>query len=334
MLSKTSLLLWQSIMILMFVGMVPCGSTGEICLENGHFTRIAWGCATGLLGLRGGAILNDDEEILRGERERKREKRMTKSVETGCVPVSTQPRQQQARKLVALRSNPSAGAPLPPPGRRPNSAASPNAHDGSLLSEYDDDESIEDVTRKTCLPNCPRCKDTALPKWTEPDDVPIEDELCEALNRARLEVQRQEEGDVSIDAPSLPNAATQVGTANTSAFQFSSRPPQPPALDIGALLAQCKYMEATGTDDKGNKMTDETALRYAEDCEVLLQKVLAKMENGPRFSKEGPSGVATGEWSDVQGLPRNIADFARSMGFKPACVKLFMDGMAARGGFV
>jgi hypothetical protein len=58
------------------------------------------------------------------------------------------------------------------------------------------------------------------------------------------------------------------------------------------------------------------------------------MENGPRFSKEGPSGVASGEWSDVQGLPRNIADFARSMGFKPACVKLFMDGMAARGGFV
>lgn len=28
-----------------------------------------------------------------------------------------------------------------------------------------------------------------------------------------------------------------------------------------ALLAKCKYMEATGTDDEGNKMTEETGRR-------------------------------------------------------------------------
>jgi len=257
--------------------------------------------AVGLLRLRGGAILNEHPDLLLGERERKRDKMEIKKRQhkqaggaTQTATASQTPRQQQGRKLVALRSNPSAGTPLPPPRTRTTAPAA-IGKPGSSLPE-------EDGGENTPLPPW-------VPKFTDVDNVPLEDELSAALARAHLEISRQHLPEVeAFDQAEAPSQA--------------SRAPPQPQLDVQALVAKCKYMEATGTDEDGNKVTAESAHRYDEETRELLKQVLHQMEHAPKCSEEGPAGSATGEWADVQGLSPNVASFGRTMGFKPANVKV------------
>jgi len=84
--------------------------------------------AHGALHLRGGAILNEDPELLRSERERKRVqgqlKRSAQETRRGQGKQSASSLPATGRRLVALRSNPSAGAPLLPRSSRGNNIAS------------------------------------------------------------------------------------------------------------------------------------------------------------------------------------------------------------------
>lgn len=47
------------------------------------------------------------------------------------------------------------------------------------LNTSDDDRAQDDCS-------------SILPEWTDPDGVPLEDELCDAMERARMEIRRQD----------------------------------------------------------------------------------------------------------------------------------------------
>ena len=97
--------------------LLPCGHV------HSHSVRRCWQPeAHGVLNLRGGAILNEDPELLRSERERKREqgqlKRSAQVTRRGQGKQSAASQPATGRRLVALRSNPSAGAPRLPRSSR------------------------------------------------------------------------------------------------------------------------------------------------------------------------------------------------------------------------
>ena len=257
----------------------------------------AFGRAAGMLRLRGGAILNEnvDPQLVRAERQRRgRQVRLSQQVD------QLSPAQNPSRQLVPLRSNPSAGAPRQP--RRKRISRAPASLPDKLFPVQSDD--VEDP------------EDEYLPKWTEPDSVSLEDELQEALQRARLAVKHQDlETEDEVNSQTLPAV---VGNGKVGSEGLA---PQQ-TLDIQALLAKCKYMAATATDEHGNARTQETVDRWAAECEDLMKTTIAKFELGPRYSKAGPTCTASGDWADVEGLSRNVGDFARSMGFKPSGVKV------------
>ena len=235
-----------------------------------------------LLRLRGGVILNEDPELLRSERERKREQgRLKRSLGARAQ----QPAQATGRRLVALRSNPAAGAPT---SRRSSQGGSVNSGAGELAG----------LSWADAGSSAPADEDI-LPQFTDPDDVPLEDELRDALEQARREIRRQ---DLVCQGEEAQRTSTQCASQALGA-----------SFDVQALLAKCKYMEATGTDDQGNPMTEETGRRYAEECKDLLQQVLAKMQRAPLFSKKvtsrllNPSAFVCPElhhgWRRVFSLP-------------------------------
>jgi hypothetical protein len=102
--------------------LLPCGHVHSLSVRR-------WQPEVhGALHLRGGAILNEDPELLRSERERKRKqgqlKRSAQETRRGQGKQSASSLPATGRRLVALRSNPSAGAPLVPRSSRGNPIAS------------------------------------------------------------------------------------------------------------------------------------------------------------------------------------------------------------------
>ena len=112
--------------------LLPCGHVHSLSV------RRCWQPeAHGALHLRGGAILNEDPQLLRSERERKRKqgqlKRSAQETRRGQGKQSASSLPATGRRLVALRSNPSAGAPLVPRSSRGNPIAS-GAGETAILS--------------------------------------------------------------------------------------------------------------------------------------------------------------------------------------------------------
>lgn len=81
--------------------------------------------AHGAMQLRGGAILNEDPELLHSERERKREQgQLKRSARETRRGQGRQSASWTGQGLLAVRSNPPAGAPLLPRSSRRNTIAS------------------------------------------------------------------------------------------------------------------------------------------------------------------------------------------------------------------
>ena len=259
--------------------------------------------ARSVLPLRGGAVLNDDPRWSEARRKRTRDPAARRG---GASPRSGQAAAaQHPGRLIALRSNPSAGAPVQP--RRIDTPVG-GQDDGSCPRGSDGDQAALKM----------------LPIWTDTDDVPLGDELHAAMMRARAEIERQD-----LEVADERNETESPVVCQPQAEVRERSPPAAPAVDVGALLEECKQMVASGRDEEGNHLTEETLAHRTRECADLLQETLSRMEPGPRFSNDGPTGAARGEWADVDGLSPNIANFARSLGFKPANVKAFLDGMQA-----
>lgn len=257
--------------------------------------------ARSMLPLRGGAILNDDPRAAEARRKRTRDAAARREGAGHAAAA------QNPGRLVALRSNPSAGAPVQP---RRRETPGGGGGDGSCPRGSEDDQAALKM----------------LPNWTDADGVPLGDELRAAMMRARAEIKRQ---DLPVVAERSEEEPPVVRHVQPPAELRGCSQPAAQAFDVGALLEQCKQMVASGRDEEGNHLTEEVLTRRSLECADLLQEALSRMEPGPRFSNDGPEGAARGEWADVDGLSPNIANFARSLGFKPANVKAFLDGMEA-----